>query len=211
MGVLMSTQRILGNGNWQLTDNDVIAIKKVIAQKFRGMFQLMGYDLEKDSNMRETPERIAKMYIEELFIGNYIPAPKFTVFPNTNKIDEMIVLEAIDLKSMCSHHFMPFVGKAHIAYIPRDKLCGISKLARVVKWFMRRPQIQEELTAQIADFIEKKLKPIGVAVIIKAQHMCMTMRGVNEFESMMTTSKLTGAFKEKVETRNEFLALIGKR
>ena len=178
-----------------------------VEEQFGLFLSALGFDWESDVQMMDTPKRVAKMYVKELFAGCYEDEPKFTVFPNTTKMDEMVVLKRVRILSTCSHHFMPFSGHISIGYIPGEKVCGISKLARVANWFARRPQIQEELTSQIVDFLEKKLQPAGVMVVIEAQHGCMTNRGVNEFNSSMVTSRVTGAFK-KPETRQEFLSLI---
>ena len=168
----------------------------------------LNLDWKNDPNLKETPKRMAKMYVNELFSGLYEEEPKFTVFPNEENYDEMVTLFNINVKSMCSHHFMPFIGTASIGYIPGDKICGISKLARVVRYFARRPQLQEALTNQIATYLTEKLNPKGVIVIIKAQHHCMIMRGVEEYNSIMTTSALTGVFRENVGAKREFLSLM---
>lgn len=178
-----------------------------VASAFANFLTTLGFDWENDVQMVDTPHRVAKMYVKELFAGCYEDEPKFTMFPNTTQMDEMVILKRVRIISTCSHHFMPFSGYISIGYIPGEKVCGISKLARVANWFAKRPQIQEELTSQIVSFLEEKLKPVGVMVVIEAQHGCMTNRGVNEFNSSMVTSRVTGAFK-KDETRQEFLSLI---
>ena len=179
---------------------------KALEENIEQLLRLLGLDIN-NPQLKDTPKRICKMYTKELFSGLYTEEPKITVFPNTKEYDEMIYLGNIQVKSMCSHHFMPFIGTAHIAYIPKEMICGISKLSRIVRWFMRRPQIQEELTKQIADYIMKKLDPIGVAVYIEATHMCMTMRGVEEYNSIMKTSDLRGVFR-KIEAREEFFNMV---
>jgi len=186
--------------------------KKIIEQienKFKEIFDIMGYDLENDQQIIDTPKRMAKMWVNELFIGNFEKEPDITFFDNTRNYDEMIVLDNIELKSICSHHFVPFIGKINIAYIPDRKIVGISKIIRIVRWFMRRPQIQEELTKQIADYLEQKLQPKGVVVFIEAKHLCMLMRGVEEVDSLMRTSELRGVFREG-KVRKEFFDIINK-
>jgi len=195
------------NGNRVLSDFDRTAMIECLTGTFENMLELMGISKD-DPQTKETPGRMAKMYVNELCSGLYDEEPKITVFPNTKEYDEMVLLGPVQIKSICSHHFIPFIGNAYIAYIPDKKVIGISKLARICKWFMRRPQIQEELTKQIADYLQEKLSPKGVAVFIEAQHLCMTARGVEEHASQMKTSDLRGAFIEKPEARQEFFNMI---
>lgn len=195
------------NGNTVLTEKEIQKKQTKLEKVFVQMIETLGYDTN-DQQLQDTPKRMAKMYVRELFQGSFTEEPKMTVFENTEHCDSMVFLGDISVKSTCSHHFVPFLGKAYIAYIPDKKIVGISKLARVVKWFMRRPQIQEELTKQISDYIEEKLNPKGVAVYIEAQHLCMIARGVEEYNSMMKTSDLRGVFMENPETRNEFFQMV---
>jgi GTP cyclohydrolase I len=164
----------------------------------------------KREGLKDTPKRVAKMY-EEVFSGISIdPADVITVF-ETEGHEEMVILKDIPFYSMCEHHFLPFNGKAHVAYIPRkDRLAGLSKLARIVEVVSRRPQLQERITTQIADTLMKVLKPRGVFVIVEAEHLCMTMRGVKKPGSRMTTSAVRGVFQKNDITRKEALQLIGK-
>lgn len=161
--------------------------------------------------LKGTPARVARMYEEEVFSGVDIdPAATITVF-ETEGHEEMVILRDIPFYSMCEHHLLPFNGRAHVAYIPRkDKLAGLSKLARVVETISRRPQLQERITTQIADTLMKVLNPRGVFVIVEAEHLCMTMRGVKKPGSSMTTSAVRGVFQKSDITRKEALQLIGK-
>jgi len=197
---------IKANGNIVLEDSEKILMIEKLTSHFKDILKDMKYDLD-DQQIKETPKRIAKMWVNELFKGNYEKAPELTVFENTEKINDIVFLGPISVKSTCSHHFIPFIGNCFIAYIPNEKIVGISKLARIVKWFMRRPQIQEELVKQIADYIERKLNPKGVAVYIEAQHLCMTVRGVEECDSKMKSSAIRGAFNEDA-CRKEFFDMI---
>ena len=197
---------IKANGNIVLEDSEKILMIEKLTSHFKDILKDMKYDLD-DQQIKETPKRIAKMWVNELFKGNYEKAPELTVFENTEKINDIVFLGPISVKSTCSHHFIPFIGNCFIAYIPNEKIVGISKLARIVKWFMRRPQIQEELVKQIADYIEGKLNPKGVAVYIEAQHLCMTVRGVEEYDSKMKSSAIRGAFNEDA-CRKEFFDMI---
>ena len=156
-----------------------------------------------EEELTNTPDRIRR-FLKEWESNDKF---KFTTFINPG-YDQVVILKDIDFASVCSHHLLPFIGKANIGYIPSDKLCGISKLARVVNKYASRPQIQERLTQQIADFIEDQLNPIGVIVVLKAQHQCMTIRGVRKPNSVMITSALKGLFKEDGKARAEFMSLI---
>ncbi len=160
--------------------------------------------------LKGTPKRMANMY-EEVFSGiGMDPAHLVTVF-KTEGHEEMVILRDIPFYSMCEHHLLPFNGQAHVAYIPRkDRLAGLSKLARVVETISRRPQLQERITTQIADTLMEVLKPQGVLVIVEAEHLCMTMRGVKKPGSRMTTSAVRGVFQKSEITRKEALQLIGK-
>ncbi len=202
-------KKIISNSNCYKNEEERKKIIEQIENKFKEIFDIMGYDLENDQQIIDTPKRMAKMWVNELFIGNFEKEPDITFFDNTRNYDEMIVLDNIELKSICSHHFVPFIGKINIAYIPDRKIVGISKIIRIVRWFMRRPQIQEELTKQIADYLEQKLQPKGVVVFIEAKHLCMSMRGVEEVDSLMRTSELRGVFREG-KVRKEFFDIINK-
>ncbi len=155
----------------------------------------------------DTPRRIADMYAE-IFEGVHIDPTEYLKVGFEVAHDEMVLLRNIPFYSMCEHHFLPFHGEAHVGYVPDGRVVGISKLARVVEGFARRPQIQEQLTTQIADAIMDALNPDGVAVVIEAEHLCMTMRGVRKPGSRMVTSAMRGRFRESSLTRAEFLSLV---
>lgn len=158
-----------------------------------------------EEELIETPKRIER-FISELRKAQQF---KFTMF-DANGYDEMIVQKNIPFSSLCSHHLFPFTGKAHIGYIPTEKMCGLSKLARAVKMFASKPQIQEKLVGEIANFLFKRLKPKGVAVVMEAEHLCMKCRGVEVDGVITVTSSMLGVFRDEPETRNEFLELIRK-
>ncbi len=155
----------------------------------------------------ETPARVARMY-EEIFVGlEDDPKKHLKLFDEGS--DEMVIVKDIPLYSVCEHHLIPFIGKAHIAYIPSDgRIIGLSKLARIVDSFARRPQLQEKLTSQIADFLDQELQPIGVAVVVEAEHLCMTMRGARASGSRTLTSALRGYMRNDAKTRAEALSLL---
>ncbi len=162
-----------------------------------------------DEGLAETPRRIADMYLE-LFQGLWQdPAEVLNVTFDENH-DEMVILRDIPFYSMCEHHFLPFHGQAHVGYLPDGKIVGLSKLARAVEVFAHRPQVQERLTSQIADCIEEVLGAKGVGVVISAEHLCMTARGVRKPGSSMVTSAMRGRFRSDMSTRSEFLRLIGQ-
>ncbi len=181
--------------------------KLKIERAVRDILEAIGEDPDREG-LIETPRRVANMY-EEIFSGiSDDPKRHIKVFSEKDN-DEIVVVRDIPLYSMCEHHLLPFVGKAHIAYIPSDgKVIGLSKLARIVDLFAKRPQLQERLTSQIADFLDEELRPIGIAVIVEAQHLCMTMRGAKAAGSMTQTSALRGIAKKDARTRAEIMSLL---
>ena len=169
----------------------------------RDLLVALGADLESD-HLRETPRRVAKAYAELL-----TPRPfNATTFPNDEGYDELVIVGEIPFQSLCAHHLLPFQGKAHVAYLPGERLVGLSKLARVVELYSRRLQLQERLTTQVADWLEEHLQPRGVGVVLEAEHLCMSLRGVQSAGSNTVTSALRGAVKDDARTRQEFLSLI---
>jgi GTP cyclohydrolase I len=161
--------------------------------------------------LQRTPERVARAL--EFLTKGYAtdPAEVINGALFVEDYSEMIVLKDIDFYSMCEHHILPFFGRAHVAYLPRNHIIGISKLARLVEVFARRLQVQERLTTQIATTVERHLRPLGVGVVLEAEHLCMRMRGVEKQNSTVVTSAMLGAFRDRVETREEFMTLIGRR
>ncbi len=164
-----------------------------------------------DSNLRDTPRRFSRMYLE-IFQGlDEENEPEITVFPNEDRFDNMVAMTDITFYSMCAHHLMPFWGRAHVAYIPTDQIVGLSKLARMVEYYARRPQIQERMTHQIAEYMKRELNPKGTMVVVEARHLCMEMRGVEKPGTWTTTSAVRGQFKDDRATREEFLDLLSRR
>ena len=189
-----------------LADTDRI---RDIASHFRTIIELLGLDMA-DPNLVETPERVAKMYLE-LFAGLSEGAePRVTFFPNEERYTSMVMEKDIPFYSLCSHHFVPFYGHAHVAYIPNESIVGLSKMARIVEFYARRPQLQERLTEQIASFMAEKLDPQGVMVVIEARHLCVEMRGVKKPGAVTVTSAIRGIFNTK-PVREEFLDLLNRR
>ena len=181
--------------------------KKKIEKAFRTIIQAIGDDPRR-KDLIDTPRRVADMY-EEIFSGIKGNPEKELEVIFDKEHQEIILLKNIPMYSVCEHHFIPFIGKAHVAYIPKgNRITGLSKLARVVDILAKRPQVQEKLTTEIADIIMKKLKPLGVLVIVEAEHLCMSMRGVKKPGITTVTSAVRGIFKENHKTRNEALSLI---
>jgi GTP cyclohydrolase I len=176
-----------------------------ITEKFGEIMQVLGLDLEDDS-LRETPLRVAKMYVNEVFEGlDPQKFPKMTVIENKMKYDQMIVVQNISCRSFCEHHFLPIDGVATVAYIPNKKVIGLSKVNRIVQYFGRRPQVQERWTKQVTDCLQYILETQHVAVHINAKHYCVIMRGIEDTTSTTATTDLRGHFKSQQETREEFL------
>ena len=186
------------------TDEEKMA---VIEDKFREIMETLGLDLSDDS-LRGTPHRVAKMFVREIFSGlKPENKPKISVFENKFNYGEMLVERNISLNSTCEHHFLPIVGKAHVAYVSSGQVIGLSKINRVVDYYARRPQVQERLTVQIAGELKQILKTEDVAVVIDARHMCVSSRGIEDESSSTVTAEYSGIFKDKTR-REEFLNYI---
>lgn len=196
------------NGNKPVSAVEREELVRKIEQKYIEIFDILDID-RNDPNSAETPHRISKMLVNELLLGRFIEPPANTVFPNRKNVDELIISQGITVMSMCSHHWQPISGVCNIGYIPDKHVIGLSKLSRIVDWFSRRGQIQEELGEQIADYIEAILKPKALGVVIKAKHYCMIARGVKatEKDSEMITSVMRGYLRSNDKLRNEFLKL----
>ena len=181
-----------------------------LAYHYREILSLLGEDPEREGLIK-TPQRVAKAmsFVTKGYSQDPIEIINSAIFKE--EYQQMVLVKDIELFSMCEHHMMPFVGKAHVAYIPNGRITGLSKIARVVECFARRLQVQERLTVQIRDCIQQALDPIGVAVVIEASHMCMQMRGVEKLGSSTTTSAFTGIFLKDTRTREEFLTLISNK
>lgn len=180
---------------------------ELIEKKFKDIMEVLGLDLTDDS-LKDTPKRVAKMYVKEIFSGlNPENKPVVTLFDNKYKFTEMLVEKSISVYSYCEHHFVPIIGKAHVGYFSNGKVVGLSKINRIVQYFSKRPQVQERLTVQIADELKKALHTDDVAVIIDADHLCVASRGVKDVSSSTVTSSYHGKFLNN-NTRNEFLKYV---
>jgi len=176
-----------------------------IAGHVRAILTELGLDLA-DPNLRETDRRVAAMY-REMFSGLHQGAPKATVFPNDERYGAMVIEKQIPFYSMCAHHLVPFYGHAHMAYIPDQRILGLSKFSRILEFYAKRPQLQERLTEQVVGFLQEELRPLGAMVVIEARHLCVEMRGVKKPGALTVTSAIRGIFHQR-EQREEFLDLL---
>ena len=181
-----------------------------VATKMRGVLESLVIDIDNDHNTQDTARRVAKMYLNEVFQGRYRPAPPVTEFPNVTSLNELMIVGPMTVRSACSHHFCPIMGRVWIGLMPNQhsNLIGLSKYARLSEWILSRPQIQEEAIAQIAELLMEKVKPDGLAVVMEADHFCMHWRGVKDTGSKMTNSVMRGSFLKDPTLRREFLSLI---
>ncbi len=181
-----------------------------VEHKMQGVLDSMVIDTQSDHNTGDTARRVAKMYVNEVFRGRYVKAPPITEFPNAEHLNELMIVGPITVRSACSHHFCPVIGKIWIGVMPNEhtNVIGLSKYARLAEWVMGRPQIQEEAVVQLADLIMEKTQPDGLAIVMEASHYCMAWRGVKDMDSKMVNSVMRGVFLKDAALRREFLALI---
>ncbi|MCE2879475.1 MAG: GTP cyclohydrolase I [Comamonadaceae bacterium] len=184
-----------------------------VAGKMQGVLESLVIDTENDHNTQDTARRVAKMYIQEVFKGRYVKAPTITEFPNAEHLNELMIVGPIRVRSACSHHFCPVIGQVWIGVMPNERtnVIGLSKYARLAEWVMGRPQIQEEAVVQLADLIQEKTQPDGLAIVMEATHFCMGWRGVKDLDSKMINSVMRGVFLKDPNLRREFLSLIPKK
>ena len=188
------------------------ALLDEVEDKMQGVLESLVIDTDNDHNTQETARRVAKMYLQEVFGGRYQAEPPVTSFPNVERLNELMIVGPVTVRSACSHHFCPVIGQVWIGIMPNEhsSLIGLSKYVRLAEWIMTRPQIQEEAVVQLADLIETKMKPDGVAVVMNATHYCMAWRGVRDMGSRMINSVMRGSFHSDSVLRREFLALLPK-
>ena len=181
--------------------------------KMKGVLDSLVIDVEHDHNTDNTARRVAKMYLNEVFGGRYVPPPKLTEFPNAEHLNELMIVGPITVRSACSHHFCPIIGKLWIGIMPNEhtNVIGLSKYARLAEWVMARPQIQEEAVVQLANLIQEKTQPDGLALVMEAEHFCMAWRGVKEMDSKMINSVMRGVFLKDPNLRREFLSLLPRK
>jgi GTP cyclohydrolase I len=185
-------------------------LTREVAAKVAGVLESLVIDVEHDHNTRETARRVAKMYVNEVFRGRFVPIPQITEFPNASHLNELMIMGPVTVRSACSHHLCPIMGRLWIGVMPnvQSNLIGLSKYSRLVEWIMTRPQIQEEAVIQLADILVQRVKPDGLAVVMEADHFCMHWRGVKDNASKMTNSVMRGVFLKDGALRREFLSLI---
>lgn len=191
-----------------LARGELEAIEQDVRRAFAGVLRALRIDTERDHNTQDTAARVARMYVREVFAGRFEPRPRITEFPNAKNLDEVYAIGPITVRSCCSHHFVPIMGRLWVGVLPSNKVIGLSKFVRLAQWVMARPQIQEEAAVMLADELEACIKPLGLGVIMDAKHNCMTWRGVQETDTEMSTSVMRGAFLTEPALRAEFMKLI---
>ena len=184
-----------------------------VEEKMKGVLGSLVIDTDHDHNTDKTARRVAKMYLKEVFQGRYVKEPVITEFPNVGHLNELMIVGPITVRSACSHHFCPIMGQIWIGILPNEhtNVIGLSKYARLAEWVMGRPQIQEEAVVQLADLIQQKTQPDGLAIVMEASHFCMSWRGVKDVNSKMINSVMRGSFLKDVNLRREFLSLIPQK
>jgi GTP cyclohydrolase I len=210
--LLQARKRFHSNDNIAefVQPGELEALLDEVEHKMRGVLDSLVIDTEHDHNTADTARRVAKMYVQEVFKGRYVQAPSITEFPNAEHLNELMIVGPITVRSACSHHFCPVIGKIWIGVLPNEhtNVIGLSKYARLAEWVMGRPQIQEEAVVQLADLIQEKTQPDGLALVMEASHYCMAWRGVKDMGSKMINSVMRGAFLKDPNLRREFLSLI---
>lgn len=189
------------------------ALQREVEAKMLEVLRALVIDTDGDHNTQDTARRVAKMYLREVFGGRYVDEPPVTEFPNVAGLNELMIVGPVTVRSACSHHFCPILGRIWIGVMPNEHsaLIGLSKYARLVEWVMTRPQIQEEAIAQLAELLQEKMQPDGLAIVMEADHYCMQWRGVKDMDSKMTNSVMRGSFLKDPNLRREFLSLLAGR
>jgi GTP cyclohydrolase I len=196
-----------------IEDGELDELKAEVESKMQQVLQSLVIDTESDHNTNDTARRVARMFVDEVFRGRYVPMPSVTEFPNFSRLNELMIVGPVSVRSACSHHLCPILGKVWIGVLPNEhsNLIGLSKYARICDWIMSRPQIQEEAVTMLAEELQDRVKPDGLAIVMEADHFCMHWRGVKDDESAMTNSVMRGAFLKDPNLRREFLSLLSKR
>ena len=213
--VLAARKRFNANDNISqfIEPGELEKLLDEVEEKMKGVLASLVIDTANDHNTDDTARRVAKMYVNEVFRGRYVPAPSITEFPNVGHLNELMIVGPITVRSACSHHFCPVIGKIWIGVMPNEhtNVIGLSKYARLAEWIMGRPQIQEEAVVQLADLIQEKTQPDGLAIVMEASHYCMAWRGVKDMDSKMINSVMRGVFLKDATLRREFLSLIPRK
>ncbi|MDF0606295.1 GTP cyclohydrolase I [Neisseriaceae bacterium TC5R-5] len=195
-----------------IEEGELAELQAEVQQRLMGVLESLVIDTEHDHNTIDTAKRVAKMFVQEVFRGRYVAMPASTEFPNIEKLNELMIVGPITVRSACSHHLCPIMGRVWVGVMPNEnsQLIGLSKYARLIDWIMTRPQIQEEAVSQIADLLMDKLQPDGLAIVMEADHFCMHWRGVKDNTSKMINSVMRGSFLRDANLRREFLSLMNK-
>ena len=213
--LLAARKRFHANDNISefVTPEEIAALLDEVEVKMQAVLDSLVIDTTNDHNTENTARRVAKMYLNEVFRGRYVPAPPLTEFPNVGHLNELMIVGPITVRSACSHHFCPVIGKLWIGIMPNEhtNVIGLSKYARLAEWIMGRPQIQEEAVVQLADLIQERTQPDGLAIVMEASHYCMAWRGVKDMDSKMINSVMRGVFLKDSNLRREFLSLIPQK
>lgn len=213
--ILASGERFHANDNIAkyIEPGEMPQLLDEVAAKMRRVLEALVIDTESDHNTQDTARRVAKMYLTEVFSGRYLPTPPVTEFPNIERLNELMIVGPITVRSACSHHLCPIIGKVWIGVMPNEhsNLIGLSKYARLCNWVMSRPQIQEEAVTRLADLLQDRMQPDGLAVVMEADHFCMQWRGVKDSDSKMINSVMRGSFLKDANLRREFLALLQRK
>ena len=196
-----------------LREGELAELKVEVQAKVQEVLRSLVIDTENDHNTHETAKRVAKMYLEEVFRGRYVPMPAVTEFPNAERLNELMIVGPITVRSACSHHMCPIFGKVWIGILPNEhsNLIGLSKYARIADWVMSRPQIQEEAVTMLANELQERVRPDGLALVMEADHFCMHWRGIKDTDSAMVNSVMRGAFLKDANLRREFLSLLPRK
>lgn len=194
-------------------ESELDELQAEVASKMAEVLRTLVIDTESDHNTLDTARRVAKMYVKEVFGGRYRPEPPVTEFPNVARLSELMIVGPVTVRSACSHHLCPIIGRVWVGVMPNEHsaLIGLSKYARLVEWVMTRPQIQEEAMAQLSELLQDKMQPDGLAIVMEADHYCMQWRGVKDMNSKMTNSIMRGSFLKDANLRREFLALLASQ
>ena len=213
--IAASRQRFHANDNIAayVEEGELEELRLEVAGKIEEVLRALVIDTESDHNTQDTARRVAKMYLMEVFAGRYVAQPPVTEFPNVKRLNELMIVGPVTVRSACSHHLCPIIGRVWIGVMPNEfsALIGLSKYARLVEWVMTRPQIQEEAIIQLAELLQDKMQPDGLAIVMEADHYCMQWRGVKDMNSKMTNSVMRGSFLRNPDLRREFLSLLTDR
>ena len=193
-----------------MQEGELDELRAEVQDKLQQVLEALVIDTESDHNTRETAQRVAKMFLTEVFGGRYTPMPSVTEFPNISRLNELMIVGPVTVRSACSHHLCPIMGRVWIGILPNEhsNLIGLSKYARICDWIMSRPQIQEEAVTMLADELQDRVKPDGLGIVMEADHFCMHWRGVKDTSAKMINSVMRGAFLKNADLRREFLSLI---